>query len=106
MYIGLIVHAQTRKRELEVRLSYMGISFTYDRVLRQSAQLRKTVMQQFHKDQVVCPPKMRGDIYRTAAVDNIDHNPTSTTSAESFHGIGNSILQHHALRIKELTAAL
>uniref|UniRef100_UPI00358FEB60 uncharacterized protein isoform X2 n=1 Tax=Myxine glutinosa TaxID=7769 RepID=UPI00358FEB60 len=86
MYIGLMVHAQTRKREVVERLSHLGVSITYDRVLRLSAQLGESVIQQYHKDQVVCPPKMRGGVFTTAAVDNIDHNPSSTTSKESFHG--------------------
>ena len=96
MYIGLMVHAQTRKRELADRLSHVAVSMTYDRVLRLSSQLGKTVMRQFHKEQVECPPKMRGDVVTTAAVDNIDHNPSSTTSKESFHDTGISFLQHHA----------
>jgi hypothetical protein len=37
---------------------------------------------------------MRGDVFKTSAVDNIDHNPSSTTSKESFHGTGISLLQH------------
>ena len=50
----------------------MTVCVTYDRVLRLPAQLGKPFREQFHKDQVVCPPKMRGDVFRTAAVDNID----------------------------------
>ena len=32
--------------------------------------------------------------FTTAAIDNIDHNPSSTTAKESFHGTGISLLQH------------
>jgi hypothetical protein len=35
-------------------------------------------------------------VFTTAAVDNIDHNPSSTTSKSSFHGTGISIFQHPA----------
>ena len=34
---------------------------------------------QFHIEQVVCPPKLCGGVFTSAAVDNIDHNPSSTT---------------------------
>ena len=54
-------------------------------------------MRQFHKKQVVCLPKMRGDVFTTAAVDNIDHNPSPTTSKQSFPGTGVSLFQHPAI---------
>ena len=52
------------------------------------------VCQQFHHEQVVCPPKLRENVFTTAAVDNIDHNPSSTTAKESFHVTAISIFQH------------
>ncbi|PIK54727.1 hypothetical protein BSL78_08373 [Apostichopus japonicus] len=55
-------------------------------------QLGNNVCQQFHREQVVCPSKMRGEVFTTAAVDNIDHNPSTTTSKDSFHGINRSIV--------------
>ena len=33
-------------------------------------------------------------LFTTAAVDNIDHNPTSRTAQDSFHGTGISLFQH------------
>ena len=45
-------------------------------------------------DGVVCPPKLRLKIFSTAAVDNLDHNLTSATATDSFHGTGISIIQH------------
>ena len=33
-------------------------------------------------------------MFTTAAVDNIDHNPSSTTSSDSFHGTAISLVQH------------
>ena len=94
MYIGLVVHTHTRKRELVDRLSNAGVSISYDRVLRLSAQLGEAAIQQFNIEQVVCPSKLRGGVFTTDAVDNIDHNPSSTTSKASFHGTGISLFQH------------
>jgi len=37
---------------------------------------------------------MRGDVFTTVAVDNVDRNPSLTTSKESFGGIGISLIQH------------
>ena len=35
-------------------------------------------------------------LFTTAAIDNIDHNPSSTSSHDSFHGTGISLFQHPA----------
>jgi len=93
-YIGMMLHADTRKKELVDRLSHLGLSIYYDRVLQVSAQMGNSVCQQFRREHVVCPPKMRGEVFTTAAVDNIDHNPSATTSKDSFHGAAISLIQH------------
>jgi hypothetical protein len=49
----------------------------------------------FVSEGVAYPPKLRQGVFTTAAVDNVDHNPSSTTSKSSFHGTGISIFQHH-----------
>ena len=43
---------------------------------------------------VVCPPQLLRNQFTTAAVDNIDHNSSSTTSTESFHGTSLSVFQN------------
>ena len=89
-----MLHANTRKRELVDTLSGLGISISYDRVLRISAEMGNGVCQNFLVENAVCPPKLRGDVFTTAAVDNLDHNPSSTTAHDSFHGTGISLIQH------------
>ena len=81
-------------RELVDRLFNLGLSISYDRVLRLSAEMGNSVCQRFHMQQVVCPPIMWGSVFTTAAVDNIDHNPSATTAKDSFHGTGISLVQH------------
>ena len=93
-YIGLMVHAHTHKRDLVDRLHSLGISISYDRVLRLSAQLGSNVCEQFHREHVVCPPKLKHKVFTCAAVDNVDHNPTSSTSKVPFHGTSISLMQH------------
>ena len=44
MFIGMLVHAQTKKRELVDRLSHVGVSITYGGVLCLSSQVGETVL--------------------------------------------------------------
>lgn len=94
LYLGLMVHTKTRKRELVDTLFNLGLSISYDRVLEISTDLGNEVCRFYESEKAVCPPNLRGKLFTTAAVDNIDHNPTSTSSHDSFHGTGISLFQH------------
>ena len=43
---------------------------------------------------MLSPPQLKGGLFTTAAVDNIDHNSSSTSAHDSFHGTGISLFQH------------
>ena len=73
-YVGLMLHAETRKRGLVDKLFSLGLSISYDRVLRLSAQMGNSMCQLYHIEQVVCPPTLRSNVFTTAAMDNIDHS--------------------------------
>ena len=94
IYVGLQLHAHTRKRELIDNLCHVGMSISYDRVLRLSTDMGNTVYKRYELENLVCPPTMRGNLFTTAAVDNIDHNPSLTTAKHSFHGTSILLLQH------------
>ncbi|MES9881624.1 MAG: hypothetical protein ABW185_12160, partial [Sedimenticola sp.] len=94
IYTGLLVHAETRKRGLIDKLYDLGLSISYDRVLEISTDMGNRVCEQFERESLVCPVSLRKGIFTTSAVDNIDHNPTSTTSQGALHGTGISIFQH------------
>ena len=81
-YLGLMLHAHTCKRDLVHvdRLYILGMSISYDRVLHLSAQMGSSVCEKFHREHVVSPPKLWSKVFTSYAVDNLDHNPTSTTS--------------------------
>ena len=49
------------------------------------------------KDDAVCPPNLRNGLFTTSAVDNIDHNTSSTHSKENFRGTGISLFQHPSI---------
>ncbi|XP_038062580.1 uncharacterized protein LOC119733071 [Patiria miniata] len=94
LYIALKLHGETRKRNLVDTFYSLGMCVSYDRLLQLSSDLANGVCKQFEADNVVCPPKMRHGLFTTAAVDNIDHNPSSMTAQDSFHGTGISLMQH------------
>ena len=80
LYMGMSVFAKTRKKQLVEMLHDHDISISYDRVLEDSAQLRDAAVAKYVEDGVVCPPDLRRGLFTTAAMDNIDHNSTATTS--------------------------
>ncbi|CAB4017250.1 Hypothetical predicted protein [Paramuricea clavata] len=85
LYIGLKIHVETRSRTL---------IDTLFRVMSISADAANSVWHRFEQDGLVCPPKQRRDLFCTAALDNIDHNPSATTAKDSFHGTAISVVQH------------
>ena len=84
MCIG--IQAKTRKRDLVEMLHDHGLNIPYDQVLEISAQLGEAVISRYVEEGVVCPLKLRKGLFCTSALDNIDHNPSSTTVTSSFHG--------------------
>ena len=94
VYLGMMTHAETRKKALVDDLYHLGSSISYDRVLEISTQMGNNVYALYESEEVVCPPKLNKKVFTTAAVDNIDHNPSSSTAQGSFHGTGISLFQH------------
>ena len=94
IYIGLLVYAKTRKRHLIELLHKYGLSISYDRVIEITKDLGTAVVSRAEDEGVVCPNLLRKGLFTTCAVDNLDHNPSSTTSKSSFHGTGMSFFQH------------
>ena len=96
IYVGMAVHAKTRKRHLVDMLHEHGLSIPYKRVLDISTQLGDAAVTRYVEDGVVCPPKLRKGLFSTSAIDNIDHNPSASTAKSSFHGTSMSLFQHSA----------
>ena len=72
----------------------MGLSITYSRVTEIQDTITKQACQMFEEKQMVCPMTLKEGYFIQAAIDNLDHNPTSSTSKESFHGTGISLFQY------------
>ena len=96
IYLGIMLHSKTRKRELVDKLFELGLTVSYDRVLNISTELGNKVCHHYETKGVVCPPELKGGLFTTAAIDNIDHGPSSTSSHDLFHGTGISLFQHPA----------
>ena len=94
MYLGTLMHTKTWKRDLVDTLFHLGLSISYDRVLSISTDLGERICRFFQKEGTVCPPELKSGLFTTGAMDNIDHNPSSTSAQDSFHGTGISLFQH------------
>ena len=74
-------------------MAKLGISVSYDRVCQAENNLAVSVCQQSNADGIVCRSNLRKGIFTVGALDNIDHNPSSTTAEGALHGTGISIMQ-------------
>ena len=92
--IGLMVHTKTRKKALVNRLASEGLSITYNRVKSIQRNISNQLIRIYETEGMVCPSMLHRNVFTTGAIDNIDHNCTSTTANSSFHGTSISIFQH------------
>lgn len=93
IYIGLNIHALTRSKKLIQQLYHLGISISYDRVMQIEDWITNSACERFDDDGVVAPACLRRRLFTVGALDNLDHDPSSTTSQTSFHGTGISLFQ-------------
>jgi len=89
-----MIHTKTHKQALVDTLFDLGLCISYDRVLDISTELGNKICHHYEVEKAVCPPQLKGGLFTTAAVDNIGHNPSSTSAHDSFLGTGISIFQH------------
>ena len=94
IYIAMKTHALTRSRELVTTMHELGLCISYHRLMKLTADMANGVCNKFREEQIVCPSKLRKELFTTMAMDNIDHNLSSTTAQDSFHGTGISVIQH------------
>ena len=93
VYIGLSTHAETRNKSLIEKLYTLGISISYDRVRGIEDILGYNVCEQFRQENIVCLRDLRKNMYVVGALDNIDHDPSSTSAEGTFLGTSISIIQ-------------
>ena len=93
MYIGHMTHSKTRKLGVVDKLFYLGLSISSDGLLNISTNLGNAAIEQFEKDNVVCPLKFRHNLFTVGAIDYIDVDTSSATAMSSFHGTAASLHQ-------------
>ena len=91
VYLGLLLHSQTRQKNLINKLYFLSLSISYERVLEIETATRNKICERFELEKTVCPPTLRNGLFTYGAIDNIDYNPTSQTS---FNGTEISLLQN------------
>lgn len=115
IYVGLVLHAETRKKKLVHKFYRLGLSISLDRVMQIYQLIWETACAHNLKKMedgrswkkmeagrrwktkeaaLMCPSKLKKSFFTTANVDNIDHNPSALTAKDSFHGAGVSLTQH------------
>ena len=99
--IGHLVYQYTRSRNLVDTLYNLGVSTSYTKVIELSEEVTASLIEYYQNKGLVCPPVLQNNTYTMGAIDNIDHNPSSTTSTRSFHGTGISLFQNNP--IEEVT---
>lgn len=93
LYVGLSIHSSTRSKTLIEKMYQMGISTSYNRIMEIEDWLARSLCERYKEDGCVAPACLRKGLFSVGALDNLDHNPSSTTSVSLFHGTGISIFQ-------------
>ena len=94
LYTALKIHGSTRDKSLIEAFYKLGLSISYDRLLSITTDTANSVIKRYEAENTVCPAKLKDELFTTAQVDNIDHNTSSTTANNSFHGTAISLVQH------------
>ena len=94
IYLAQMIHQKTRKLGIVDKLSKLGLSISKDRLLQISTAMGNRAIEMHEREGVVAPISLRFGLFTTAAVDNIDVNPKSSTASTSLHGTAASINQH------------
>ena len=94
VFLALKLHSQTRSKSLVELLHDNALSISYKKLLTIEVNFAHAVANESRNNGgIVCPTNLRQHIFTVAALDNLDHNPTSRTANSSFHGTGISIFQ-------------
>ena len=89
LYMGLDIHTRLRSKNIVTEIHELGLSVTYDRFLQLENQLATAVSLHTQKKRRCVPTTASTWFFAVGAVNNLDHNASSTTAtAGSFHSTG------------------
>ena len=94
IYNALKVHVNTRSKDIIEKQHELGLSISYKRTLQLASNIAHKASEKYHKEGVVCPAHLPKGAFTTSALDNLDHDPSSTMSNWSFHGTALSLTCH------------
>eukprot|EP00111_Clytia_hemisphaerica_P009042 TCONS_00026500-protein len=93
--IGLMLHSKTRKKDIINNLAAKGLSISYNRVTEIQDSITHQLCEKYQMENLVCPYSLLMDLFTFAALDNVDHDPSSSTATSSFHGTSVTIFQQY-----------
>ena len=94
VFLALKLHSQKRSKKLVELLLKYALTMLYKKVLSIKSRFAQVIADHARNNaDIVCPTNLHQGIFTVAALDNLDHNPTSHTASSPFHGIGISIFQ-------------
>ena len=76
------------------KFSSLGLCILSNRIDEIQSVITQNVCQQYRLKERLCPDSLVENLFNTAAIDNIDHNETSSTSSSHFHGTSISVFQY------------
>ena len=94
VYLGLMIHSKTRMKSVIKKLAALGQNIVYNHVKEMQEQVMKQEIKRVDEMGLACPKNLKPSIFTTTAIDNIDHNSTSSTAQNHFHGTSVSGFQH------------
>ena len=106
VYNALKIHVKTRSKELIEKQHELGMSISYWRTLEVTDRIRNSVCNTYISQGLVCPPSLPKGVFCTSAIDNLDHDPSSTHANWSFHGTAISITCHPTLDLPPSSSLL
>ena len=76
-----------------MQMNELGLSVSYDRILQLENQLANSVCLHAEDIGLVCSSQLHHGHFTDGALDNLDHNTSSTTATDAFHGTAISLFQ-------------
>lgn len=78
LYLGMSVHAQTRSKKFVNQLYELGLSVSYQRIDDIMNNFATSACDHFKSVGIVCPLSLQNGLFTIGAIDNLDHDPSST----------------------------
>lgn len=94
VYLAMKLYAEARGKGPVKYFSRLGLCIGYDRLRAILRDMKNRNLKHFEEIGVVCPPGLVHGLFTSTQLDNIDHNTSSTTASDAFHGTAITLVQH------------